>query len=243
MDQKPSRKSRLSLADLERETEKFLTPATAKEKAIIDAAVALIGERGVDGATTAEIARRAGVTEKTMFRYFPSKNDLVRRVLFPIMLQRGLTRQWETREKQIKASAASLKDWFIAAASEEMAMVVKNPGIARTVTAEMIENDDIRGAMAELWQRHIGNHARKPGEPARRRQAPQRRRCRGAGPRRALHACRVFPDAVRVRPRPANGTTPAKSRRWRISWPMASSSKTGNKSGKSRKPSKSRGGG
>ena len=53
--------------------------------------------------TTAEIARRAGVTEKTMFRYFPSKNDLVRRVLFPTMLQRGLTWQWETREKQIKA--------------------------------------------------------------------------------------------------------------------------------------------
>jgi TetR/AcrR family transcriptional regulator len=155
MDQKPARKSRLSLADLERETEKFLTPATAKEKAIIDAAVALIGERGVDGATTAEIARRAGVTEKTMFRYFPSKNDLVRRVLFPIMLQRGLTRQWETREKQLKARAPSLKDWFIAAATEEMAMVVKNPGIARTVTAEMIQNDDFRGAMAELWQRHI----------------------------------------------------------------------------------------
>jgi TetR/AcrR family transcriptional regulator len=148
-------KSRLSLADLERETEKFLKPATAKEKSIIDAAVALIGERGVDGATTAEIARRAGVTEKTLFRYFPSKDDLVRRVLFPIMLQRGLTRQWETREKQIKTRAPSLKDWFIAASSEEMAMVVKNPGIARTVTAELIQKDDIRDAMAELWQRHI----------------------------------------------------------------------------------------
>src|SRR4029450_2994588 len=123
----------LTLKDFEEEARKLMQPATEKERAIVAAAMDLIAKKGVDGATTAEIARRAGVTEKTMFRYFPSKDDLVRRVLFPIMLQRGLTRQWETREQQIKKQAPSLKDWFIEAATEEMAMVVKNPGIARTV--------------------------------------------------------------------------------------------------------------
>ena len=75
------KKRSVSMRELERETKRFEEPATEKEKAIIDAAVALMGERGVDGATTAEIARRAGVTEKTLFRYFPSKRDLVRRVI------------------------------------------------------------------------------------------------------------------------------------------------------------------
>src|SRR5262245_66401641 len=69
------KKQRLSLRDLEQEAEKFLKPTTPKERAIIEAASALLGERGIDGATTAEIAKRAGVTERTLFRYFPSKND------------------------------------------------------------------------------------------------------------------------------------------------------------------------
>ena len=56
------KKAQLSLRDFERETERFLTPASEKEKAIMDAATALLGERGIDGATTAEIAKRAGVT-------------------------------------------------------------------------------------------------------------------------------------------------------------------------------------
>ena len=69
----------LTLADIERETDRFLMPATEKEADILMAAVDLLGERGVDGATTAEIAKRAGVTERTLFRYFPSKRGLVRR--------------------------------------------------------------------------------------------------------------------------------------------------------------------
>src|SRR5262245_4774643 len=58
-----------------------------RKKAITEAATELLGQRGVDGATTAEIARRANVTEKTLSRYFPSKKDLVKRVLFPPLLR------------------------------------------------------------------------------------------------------------------------------------------------------------
>jgi AcrR family transcriptional regulator len=48
---------RLTLADIERETDRFLMPATEKEADILRAAVDLLGERGVDGATTAEIGQ------------------------------------------------------------------------------------------------------------------------------------------------------------------------------------------
>jgi AcrR family transcriptional regulator len=150
-----SKKQRVSLRDLERESKKFHAPATDKEKAIIDAAVALIGERGIDGATTAAIAKRAGVTEKTLFRYFPSKSDLVRRVLFPMILQRGLTRQWETVENLLKRKGASLKDWYVTATTKELEAVGKNVGLTRTVTMELLQNDEFRGALSNLWQQHI----------------------------------------------------------------------------------------
>jgi AcrR family transcriptional regulator len=47
---------------------------------ILAAASTVFAERGLD-ASTAEIARRAGVGEATLFRRFPSKNDLVVAIL------------------------------------------------------------------------------------------------------------------------------------------------------------------
>jgi TetR/AcrR family transcriptional regulator len=146
---------RVSMRDLERESKKFHAPATDKEKSIIEAAVALIGERGIDGATTAAIAKRANVTEKTLFRYFPSKSDLVKRVLFPLILQRGLTRQWEQVEALLRTKGTSLKDWYIAATTKELSVVAKNVGLTRTVNIELLQNEELRHALSQLWQQHI----------------------------------------------------------------------------------------
>ncbi len=51
---------------------------TASERTaqIADVAVALFGRRGFRGATTKAIARAAGVSEATIFKYFPTKADL-----------------------------------------------------------------------------------------------------------------------------------------------------------------------
>ncbi len=42
-----------------------------------EAALALFRERGYDGTTAAEIAARAGVTERTFFRHFPDKREVL----------------------------------------------------------------------------------------------------------------------------------------------------------------------
>src|SRR5215204_5079341 len=44
---------------------------------IADAARRLFVERGFDGVRVAEVARAADVSEKTVFNYFPTKEDLV----------------------------------------------------------------------------------------------------------------------------------------------------------------------
>ncbi|WP_410667975.1 TetR/AcrR family transcriptional regulator [Amycolatopsis sp. cmx-4-68] len=55
-----------------RERKKLLT-----RQALIDAAAAMFAERGFDQVTVAEIADAANVAAKTVFVYFPTKEDLV----------------------------------------------------------------------------------------------------------------------------------------------------------------------
>jgi TetR/AcrR family transcriptional regulator len=151
-----SKQESLTLADVEHETDRFLRPATEKERDILRAAVDLLGERGVDGATTAEIAKRAGVTERTLFRYFPSKRDLVRRVLAPTILRTILTREWKPFGALLEGSAAERgqRPMFV---SERFGGLAANPPVARALFGELTRNPELRNDLARLWRRHFWN--------------------------------------------------------------------------------------
>ena len=145
----------LTLKDFEEEARKLMQPATERERAIVTAAIDLIARKGVDGATTAEIARRAGVTEKTLFRYFPSKKDLVRRVLFPPLLNAALSREWEKLEALLTMNEPDLKRWYTIFSTQRFATIGKDPAIARTLLIELAQNDELREAVSGLWRQHI----------------------------------------------------------------------------------------
>lgn len=51
-------------------------PAAERRAALVDAALRVFGEGSYDGATTADIARTAAVSEPILYRHFNSKRDL-----------------------------------------------------------------------------------------------------------------------------------------------------------------------
>ncbi|PXA99946.1 TetR/AcrR family transcriptional regulator [Nostoc sp. 3335mG] len=67
---------------------KFRRRAEARPDEMLDAALAVFGEKGFAAAKVEEIARRAGVSKGTVYLYFPSKTALiegiVRRAVAPI---------------------------------------------------------------------------------------------------------------------------------------------------------------
>ena len=68
----PARRSRTTTAPGARERRRLET-----RERIVDAAAELFAERGFDAVSVMEIARRAGVVEKTVFNHFPVKEGLV----------------------------------------------------------------------------------------------------------------------------------------------------------------------
>lgn len=56
-----------------------------KERKILEAAIAVISEKGFSASSTNEIARLAGVAEGTIFRYFKTKKDILRGILIQMV--------------------------------------------------------------------------------------------------------------------------------------------------------------
>jgi AcrR family transcriptional regulator len=64
-----------------RRTENVVRRLAARERAIVEAAVALAGEGGLQAVQIAAVAERASIAAGTVYRYFPSKYDLVAEVV------------------------------------------------------------------------------------------------------------------------------------------------------------------
>ena len=60
-----------------RRTEKVVRRLAARHDAIVDAARALAADAGMNAVQIAPVAERAGIAAGTVYRYFPSKTDLV----------------------------------------------------------------------------------------------------------------------------------------------------------------------
>ena len=60
-----------------RRTENVVRRLAEREQAILDAAAAIAGEGGMAAVQIAQVAARAGIAAGTVYRYFPSKTDLV----------------------------------------------------------------------------------------------------------------------------------------------------------------------
>jgi AcrR family transcriptional regulator len=133
-------------------------PAAERRQAIVDAAIRVFSARSYAGATTAEIARQAGVSEPILYRHFASKRQLYFACLdaawaqMRAMLERKLARLTaETTEEVFSDTARALRrakvlvpNLWLQAINE----AGQDPVIQRHVRAHMREvHDTIAGLL------------------------------------------------------------------------------------------------
>jgi AcrR family transcriptional regulator len=116
------------------------------EQKILAAAERLFAERGYAGTRTAEIARTAKVTERTLFKYYPDKATLLGRVLGPAILAAATPPP---------ASAAPFAAWFETLLRQRLAAAQSRPHALRVVLIELLTSAVARRRFAPLWKREI----------------------------------------------------------------------------------------
>src|ERR1700676_2732938 len=97
---------------------------------LLDAATEILNRVGIQGATTREISREAGVNEVTLFRHFKSKQQLLRAVL-----QRGLAAEVAIMD-QHSSWKENLRESMEKYAHHYYSHMERKKGIARAFLAE-----------------------------------------------------------------------------------------------------------
>ncbi|GGH41293.1 TetR/AcrR family transcriptional regulator [Microbacterium album] len=125
-------------------------------RALLSAAMELFAERGFDGTTTAAIAARAGVTEMTLFRHFPTKAALVVDDPYDPLIAEAV-RARPSDETPLRAAVTGVLDAWAAvpppetvAVRERLRLVAQTPSLQSALTAGSRATEEaIAGALAE----------------------------------------------------------------------------------------------
>jgi AcrR family transcriptional regulator len=122
-------------------------PASERRKAIVDAALRVFSEGSYAGATTAEIAREACVSEPILYRHFGSKRDLYFACL---------DEAWLRIRTKIEAKIATLgaaEGWHAIGPATMREVKVLLPSLWMQAITEAGEDPEIR--------RHVRGHMRQ----------------------------------------------------------------------------------
>ena len=144
-----------SIAALRGEAARYARPRSAKEAAIVDAATRLFGEKGYAGTRTADIAAAAGVTERTLFRYFPSKEKLYQRVMFPMLLVAAVPRVLTDAGDLFGKDAESFADWHRRVLQLRVAAARQSAPQFRLLISSLITDDPVRHKVVDIWKHNV----------------------------------------------------------------------------------------
>lgn len=132
---------------------------------ILDGAAAAFAERGYQGATTRELARAAGVTEKTLYAHFRSKAELFVAAMGPGLLDLMGGAVFEDLLPELLASG-STRGRLLAILRNRLRFARQRPGLMKSVVQEALLSPHFREELRRYWAEHLLPPARKMVETA-----------------------------------------------------------------------------
>jgi len=150
---------RLSAKTLRGESARYERPRTEREAAILQAATAIFSAKGYRAARTADIASSAGVTERTLFRYFPSKDKLYRRVMFQAVLAATMPSELNETGKLFASDSESFSDWHRRVLKLRTGAARAAAPQFRLMLATLLTDEALRDKVIAIWRKNVWQHA------------------------------------------------------------------------------------
>lgn len=146
---------KLRLQTMEAEFVRYQNPKSEKEAQIVRAAELVFAESGFDGATTAELARRAGVTERTLFKYFPGKADLYRRVLAGLLYSTIVPGHMRDLKERLLDHRPGFSEWYAAILLARYRAVEAEPFRLKLLWGALLYSREFAELFGKLWREHL----------------------------------------------------------------------------------------
>ncbi|MBM9498782.1 TetR/AcrR family transcriptional regulator [Leptospira sp. 201903071] len=134
---------------------KYVNPASAKEKDILQAGEKLFGERGFEGTTTSEIAKEAKVTERTLFKYFPTKKDLYFRILSSIVYETAFAEQIPELRKFLEERNISFGQWYLSIMRNRIQAAKGNHHKVRILASAILHDSSFAEYFGSVWKENL----------------------------------------------------------------------------------------
>ncbi len=117
---------------------------TDKQQRVLAAAMEVFAERGYAGTSTAEIAKRAGVAEGTVFKNYRTKKDLLLGVIAPVFARIVAPKLLEDVKAIVTAPHATFEDLLRALYHNRVDFIRSHARIARIALQEVPFHDEVR---------------------------------------------------------------------------------------------------
>lgn len=137
--------SKYLLNELRKEEIVILKKGGKTKKKIIESAIKLISQNGYAATTTAQIAKEAGISEATLFKYFKNKETLLREVIDIALVQLINFVALSPLKENIKKSKDFKTSEFLSSIiNERVELLDKNIDLLKIILIEIQYNDSLR---------------------------------------------------------------------------------------------------
>ncbi|MCE5187592.1 MAG: TetR/AcrR family transcriptional regulator [Eubacteriales bacterium] len=135
-----------------------------KEVRIINAAINTFAEKGFEATRTKEIAQRAGIAEGTIFRYFPTKNAILERMV-PLLIRVIQPKIGRPIEEILDLNQDAPVDRILAAVLKDRLQMIRDNGrFIRSVLPELIHRapllDQLRQSILPMIEGYVSQVVR-----------------------------------------------------------------------------------
>ncbi|MDF2558253.1 MAG: TetR family transcriptional regulator [Bacillales bacterium] len=128
---------------------------TEKQQRIVDAAIEIFAAKGYSGASTSEIAKKAGVAEGTIFRRYKTKKELLMSIVGPMISKVIAPIIVKDFDKVITADYKDFESFLRAIFSNRLKLVEKNQILIKIAIQEIPFHPELKEKLFEVVGKEV----------------------------------------------------------------------------------------